>query len=250
MTVAVALVDPPREGLTLPSLVERTALSPADAAALGEATLEDFFRTMAETNVDLLVNYPAAEDLPEGHREGDPEAEIREVAAGVLDDEALEKVRFEVQVGSSRAARLGNAITHLLEEEGETSAGLIDHRVPLLERSVVDEAAIKLRRSQTVLGPGADGEVYFAGFRDPIDFTDVFAGSTIETMVERANDREHKVDFVRRREILTHPRDLRTVVSLLRARRAAGRRVPEHTMRVVDDLGLRVADGELLVDNR
>ncbi|MFB6082455.1 MAG: DUF2064 domain-containing protein [Halanaeroarchaeum sp.] len=248
MTVAVALVDPPREGLVCDDLVEQTPLSAADGAVLYDAMLADFFATMAETNVDLLVNYPAADDLPEGFREGDPEAEIRDVAASVLDDEDLEQVRFEVQVGSNRAARIGNAITHLLRDEGATSAALLDHRTPLLERSVVDEAAINLRRSETVVGPAADGQVYFAGFREPIDFADVFCGSPIENVVERSIDEGHTVDFVRRREVVTHPRDLRTVVSLLRARRAADSRVPSNTMRVVDDLGLRVADGDLFVD--
>ncbi|MFB6071091.1 MAG: DUF2064 domain-containing protein [Halanaeroarchaeum sp.] len=253
MTVAVALVNPPREGLAASELVETTDLSPDEGVALAEAVLADFFEIMAETNVDLLINYPAAEDLPVGHRTGDPEGEIRAVASGVLDDDSLESVRFEVQVGSSRAARAGNAITHLLRDEEETSAALIDHRVPLLERSVVDEAAIKLRRSETVIGPAADGEFFFAGFRDPIDFTDLFADVPIRTVVDRSIAEGHAVDFVRRREVLTHPRDLRTVVSLLRSRRAANRRVPDHTMRAVDELGLRVVDGELGIgegDNR
>lgn len=247
MTVAVALVDPPREGLVCADLVEQTALTPADGVTLYEGMLADFFATMAETNVDLLVNYPTPDLLPDDVVDGDAQAEIDAVAARVLDDEARADVRYEVQVGSSPAARIGNAITHLLREEEQTSAAFIDHRVPLLERSVVDESAIKLRRSETVVGPAADGTVYLAGFREPIDFTDFFDGQPIETIVEQTVADGNGADFVRRREIPTNPRDLRTVVSLVRARRAAERWVPPYTTRVVEDLDLRVTDGELTV---
>jgi len=247
VTVAVALVDPPREGLVCADLVERTALSPADGVALYEGMLADFFATMAETNVDLLVNYPTPDLLPDEFAEGDAQAEIEAVAARVLDDEAMADVRYEVQVGSSRAARIGNAITHLLRDENQTSAALIDHRVPLLERSVVDETAIKLRRSETVVGPAADGAVYIAGFKEPIDFTDLFDDQPIESIVERTVADGNGADFVRRREIPTNPRDLRTVVSLVRARRTAERWVPPHTTRVIEDLDLRVTDGALTV---
>lgn len=250
MTVAVALVDPPREGLVGAELAAATALSEADVALLYEATLADFFETMAESNVELLVNYPTVDTLPDGFEGSDPEAEIRAVAESVLDAEVLEEVRFEVQVGSTPAARIGNAVTHLIEEEGETSAAFLDHRVPLLERGVVDEAAIKLRRSETVVGPAADGQVYFAGFKVPIDFTDVFDGSPLNTIVERTVAMGNRADFVRRREVLVHPRDLRTVVAIVRARHDADRLIPEHTMRVIDELDLHVADGELVIGNR
>lgn len=248
MTVAVALVDPPRKGLVFSDLVSSTALAPADAAELYEAVLADFFAMTAESNVDVLVNYPTPEMLP-GDSTGSPEAEIRTVAANALGGSDLTDLRFEVQVGSTRSARIGNAITHLLRDEEETSAAFVDHRAPLLERSLLDQAAIKLRRSETVVGPAPDGDVYFAGFKAPIDFADVLADGPLETIVSRSVDAGASVDFVESREILAEPRDLRSVVAGLRARRTAGKRVPTHTMATIDELGIRVSGGELVVEN-
>lgn len=247
MTVAVALVDPPREGVACADIVEATAMSPADGVALYEAMLADFFTVTAEANVDLLVNYPTEDMLPEDG--GNPEAEIREVAAQALDAEDLTEIRYEVQVGSTPSARIGNAITHLLRDEDESSAVFIDHRAPFLDRSVVDQAAINLRRSQTVVGPAADGGIYLAGFKEPIDFTDIFEGVPIENVVSRSVDDDLAVDFVRRREVVATPRDLKTVVSLLRARQMADKRVSTYTSAAVDELGLRVRDGDLVVED-
>lgn len=248
MTVVVALVDPPREGVALANVVEETALSPADGVTLYEGMLADFFAVTAEANVDVLVNYPTEDVLPDG-QEGSPEAEIRSVAARALDAEDLTDVRYEVQVGSTPSARIGNAITHLLRDEDETSAVFVDHRVPFLDRSVIDQAAIDLRRSETVVGPAADGSVFLAGFKEPIDFADIFEGVPIENVVSRTVEEGYTVDFVRRREVVATPRDLKTVVSLLRARQMADKRVSTHTTAAVDELGLRVEDGDLTVSN-
>ncbi|MFB6094805.1 MAG: DUF2064 domain-containing protein [Halanaeroarchaeum sp.] len=246
MTVAVALVDPPREGLVLPEIAAETALSPGDARDLYEAMLADFFDVAADANVDVLVNYPTPDRLPDG--DGDPAAEIRSVAASVLDREDLSDLRFEVQVGSSPSARIGNAITHLLRDEEETSAALIDHRAPLLDRSVIDQAAISLRRSEVVLGPSGAGGVHLAGFTEPIDFTDVLEDVPLETIVDRAREADASVDFVRRRDVATDPRTLGTVVATIRARAAAGASVPPRTTAAIEDLGLALRDGDLVVD--
>ena len=247
MTVAVALVDPPREGVVCSDIVEETPLSPAAGVALYEAMLADFFATTAKTTADVLVNYPAPEMLPGD--DGDPAEEIRAVAERVLEEDDLEHVRFEVQVGSTPSARIGNALTHLLRDEEEHSAAFVDHRAPLLDRSVVDQAAIALRRNDTVVGPATDGGLYLAGFTEPIDFADVLRGSPLENVVSRATAEDHDVDFVRRREVVRTPRDLKTLVSLLRARRMAGRPMAAYTTAQIEEIGLRVEDGELVVSN-
>lgn len=244
MTVAVALVDPPREGQVLQTVVEQTPLTQTDGVTLYEAMLADFFEVITETNADVLVNYPTADQF--SATDVDPEREIRDVAARVLDEATLREVRFEVQVGSSPSAHIGNAITHLLRDEGESSALFVDHRVPLLDRSIVDQAAITLRRNDTVVGPATDGNVYLAGFTELVDFTDVLEEAPLETIVERSNDVGSPVDFVRRRDAVTDARTLGTVVSLLRARRNAETRVPQHTMGAIDELGLRIEDGDVV----
>ncbi|MFB6266139.1 MAG: DUF2064 domain-containing protein [Halodesulfurarchaeum sp.] len=246
MTIVVLVADAPVEGVACRELLEDTSLSPAEGVDLYKAVLKDSFETLAASNADVLVNYPAADDVPEEITQ-QPEAILRSLAASVLDPDTLDDVRFEVQVGSNTSAVVGNAITHLLRDEDRTSATFLRPCVPRLERSIVDEASIKLRRSDVVLGPAADGEVYLAGFREPIDYTDVLEERAIEDIVRAAQAEEYTVDFLRDREVLTTGRDLRTVVSRLRAAHAAGKPVPTHLWEFIESRDVRVLDGEIVV---
>lgn len=242
------MADAPVEGVACRSLVEETPLTAADGVALYRAVLKDVIGTLAEATIDPLVNYPSAEDLPaDADVEKRPEAALRGIAASVVEPERLEDFRFEVQVGSNFSAKAGNAITHLLRDEGQQSAAVLRPCVPRLERSVIDEAAIKLRRNEVVLGGAGDGEVYYAGFSEPIDFEDVFETNAIEEAALRAGEAGLSVDFAREREVLHSARDLRTVVTRLRAGVAAGKQVPEHTWSFIEDRGIRVRDGTLEV---
>jgi hypothetical protein len=249
MTVVAVLVDPPRDGLVLPDLPAETPLSAGQARQLYEAMVSDALLAAAESGGDLLVNYRSDDQLPDEHvPEGaDAEAEVRALVEEVLDEEQLEDARIEVQVGSSRSARVGNTVTHLLETEEVGSVALLEPDAPTFLRKDVDSAAMKLRRSEVVLGPADDGDLYFAGFKAPVDFEDAFAAPALENVNARAADAGHEVDFIAGRRRVRTGSALRTLVSELRARRAAGRLVPAYTTALVEDLGLRVdedADGE------
>lgn len=251
MTQVVLMTDAPVEGVACRDLVDETPLSPADGLALYTALLKDVFETLAESTVDVLVNYPGVDDLP-AHADPDrrPEVALRALAGTVVEPDRLEDFRFEVQVGSDFSAKAGNAITHLLRDENRTSASVLRPCVPRLVRSVVDEAAIKLRRNDVVLGPAGDGDgdVYFAGFVEPIDFEDAFEENALETIASRAGEAGLTVDFAREREVLHSARALRTVVTRLRAALLAGNPVPEHTWSFIEERGLRVEDGELVME--
>lgn len=250
MTVVVLVADAPVEGVACEELVAETPLSESDGVALYRAVLKDVFATLADSTIDPLVNYPGPDDLPaDAAPAEDPEAILRGLAASVVEPDRLSDFRFEVQIGSNFSAKAGNAITHLLEDEERTSASALRPCVPRLVRSVVDEAAIKLRRNDVVLGPAGDGEVYFAGFQDTIDFTDVFEEKALESVAGRAGDQGLTVDFARPREVLDSARSLRTVVTRLRAEMLAGNPVPEHTWAFIEDRGLRVEDGTLVMDD-
>lgn len=239
MTTLAVLADPPRPGLVLPGLAP--PLEPEDAAALYAATLADTFSAVARSGGELLVNYRADDDLPDGFRgEESAEAAVREITEEALGD--LGDVRFEVQVGSSLAARAGNTATHLLREEGVESVAILDGTAPFLTRPVIDAAAMKLRHSEVVLSPARGGYLAYLGLTTPIDFEGVWAPPELVTVADRARDADLDVDFIERQPVLRAPTDLATVVAEVTARRRADRQVPAATTSIIDRLGLRVVE--------
>ncbi len=242
MTVHALLVDPPRPGLALPGLVDAGPLDDDAAATLAGAMVRDAAVAATESGGDLLVNYPPAAQLPAANRAG-PEAELRELLEGALSDP--DDVRFEVQVGDSFAARAGNAVAHLLREEDADSVAVLDGRAPTLSRTALDSAAMKLRRSEAVVGPAPGGRVAYLGLTEPIDFEGAWTPPELRTVVDRAVDAGHDVDFLPMHPRVDGPGGLASLVALVEARRAAGRLVPRHTAAAIESLGLRVvAEGD------
>lgn len=241
MTTVAVLADPPRAGLVLSALADESPLTRTEAADLYAAMLRDSCRAVESSGGELLVNYRADEDIPEEYS-GDQsaEAEIRATVQPALADP--DDVRFEVQVGSTFAARVGNTVTHLLEQESVNTAAAIEPTAPFIARQVVDNAAMKLRRQEVVLGPAGDGRVYYAGFGEPLDFTDVYAPPAVETLTERAADDGLAVGFLPMQPVLETATDLVTVLTQLRARQRAGQQVPTDTAEFLDEVGLRVVD--------
>jgi len=237
MTTVVVLADPPVEEGELPQLHEGTPLSPADSTALYRAMLTDICETIQHGAGDLLVNYRNPDQVPDGI---DPEASLRELLAEEVPEP--DDVRYEVQVGESYAGRVGNSLTHLLEEENEETVAVVEPTAVFLRREHVGSAAMKLRTSEAVLGPAPDGRLYFAGFSEPIDFEDSYATPAIETMTERGRDAGLAVDFMPMLPLVEESGDLATAVSLIRSRQAADRLIPKRTAALVEELGLTVTD--------
>ena len=247
MTVVVVLADPPRPGLVLPDLADASPLSAADAADLYAAMLRDTVSAVERSGGELLVNYRPDDLLPDEHvTDTASEAELRSLVAGAVAD--VSDVRFEPQVGSTVSARAGNAVAHLLREEGVQSVAVVRGTAPLFTRTVVDSAAMKLRTNESVLGPSTRGRTYFAGYTAPVDFADAFGEAELETLTDRARDAGHEVEFLPMRVAVETGADLRDFVPVLRSRIAAERIVPEHTASFVHDRGVRVRDGGVVVD--
>lgn len=240
MTTIAVLADPPRTGLVATELAATSPLSESEAAQWYEAVLKDILVAVDRSGGDLLVNYRPDDMLPDDHvTETASEAAVRAVAASALDD--LDDVRFEPQVGSSVDARAGNTVTHLLREEEVNSAAVVEPTIPFLTRPLIDNAAMKLRRSGVVLGTSTRGRAYYAGFTQPIDFTDAFADPALETLTARGRDVGEEVDFLPVQPVVETGADLLDALPILNARVGAERAVPVHTATVVDELGLRVA---------
>jgi glycosyltransferase A (GT-A) superfamily protein (DUF2064 family) len=246
MTTVAVFADPPRPGLVLSELVETSPLSSEGAAELYEAMLADICLAVSRSGGELLVNYRSEELLPDEYAGGDPEAELRDLFEGVLD----EAPRMEVQVGSTHAARVGNTISHLLETEDVASAAAISPTTPLLFRTHIDSAAMKLRNNPVVLGPSTRGRVTFAGFTEPIDFEGAYDAPAIETLSWRAGDAGLDTDFLPLLPVVETGSDLVTTVSLIRARRVAGGIVPLHTAEWIEEQGLGVEGEELVRTDR
>ncbi len=225
--LVVVPIDPSRDRTPLPGL--KDVLSPADRRRLYEAAAGDVARSVADSGGDLLVNYREREDGNGGSEEA-----ARDVLAGV----GLAEARFERQVGSTRSARMGNTVTHLLREEGEASVGVLEPTAALLGRTEIDGAAMKIRRNGAVLGPAPDGAVYLAAFGEPIDFTDAYAPPALATIARKAAETESGIGFAPMLPTIETEAGLRSTVAGIEARRAAGRPVPEATAAAIDDLGL------------
>ncbi|SIR87216.1 hypothetical protein [Natronorubrum thiooxidans] len=253
--IVVVPVDPPRDGLVLSSLVEQTPLTADDAVALYEASVSDVCRAVDASGGELLVNYRDKDSLPDQFAHGDPEAELRTLVADALDDletpntdgpHSDERVRFERQVGSSRAARVGNTVTHLLEREDASSVGVLEPTVPLVGRTQIDGAAMSIRRHDVVLGPSSGGQTYLAAFSEPIDFTDADAVPEVTTLATRADEAGLGIGFAPMLPTVATPAGLCSTLATLEARRTAGKPGADATAAVVDDLGLVIgADGSL-----
>jgi len=243
MTTIAVLATPPRPGLVLPKLAETTPLDEQAAADFYEAMLRDTLLAVDRAGGELLVNYLPAEAFDDAyHTEIDPAAEIRTIAADTLAD--LSDVRFEPQVGSTVSARAGNTITHLLETEGVSSAAVVFGTAPLLSRTIVDSAAMKLRTNEVVVGPTTGGRIYYAGFSEPIDFDAVFAGSELQTVANRASDAALDTEFLPMSPRVETNQELLSLLPLLRARFTAERIVPEYTATFVHEHGLDTVDGD------
>lgn len=249
MTVIAVVATPPREGLVLSEVAATSPLSEAEAAELYEAIYRDTLEAVAASGGELLVNYPTDDQLPAAHRtETAPEAELRAIAADTLD--SLSDVRFEKQVGSTLDARVGNTITHLLREEEVRSAAAVRPTSPLLNRSLIDAAAMKIRTNDVVLGPSTKGRCFYAAFSEPIDFDGAYATPELQTLAERGRDADLDVEFVRSLPSVETGDDLIDLIPVVRSRIAAERIVPTHTATLVHEKGLFVReanDGELRI---
>lgn len=242
MTVVAVLTDPPRPGLVFPKLPATSPVSPEDAAVLYEAALRDVCHAIATSGGELLVNYRPDTALSEEYRRG-KETALEELQ-DVLGQEFEGDIRYEPQVGETFAGRAGNTVTHLLREENATSAAVLDPSAAFLTRSVIDNAAMKLRRSPVVVGPAPDGRVYYAGFTDTVEFNDAYASPAVSTLVDRALDAGLEADFLPMHPIVETGTDLARALIHLRARKRAGRVVPETFTNVATDLELTVEAGE------
>jgi len=241
MTTLAVLADPPIEGVVGQRLVETTPLDATDVVSLYEAMLSDVVRAAEAASGQLLINYRPREHL-EISDDVSPKGRLEAVVT-----EAVKKpddVRYEVQVGSSFAARAGNTVRHLLDTEEQGSVHVIEPTVPLVTRQGIDAMSIKLRRSSVVISPGPGGRVGYAGFSEPVDFEGAYDPPAVTSLVEAARAASLDVDFVPSLQPVETGTDLTSVISTVRARALADRLYPTRTYEWAQHQGVYGVEGE------
>lgn len=241
MTTVAVLAEPPIEGVVFPDLVGTTPLSAEACTELYEAMLTDVCRAVEASSGDLLVNYRPREHLGLDDSVS-PKTELESVVSEAVD--APDAVRYEVQVGESFAARAGNTVTHLLEQEEEGSVHVLEPTTPLVSRQAIDSASMKLRRTPVVAAPAQGGRVGYAGFTQPIDFEGAYDAPAVESLVDSAVSADLEADFLPSLQPVETAADLASVVAEIRARERAGRIHPTATASVIEELGVRVVEGD------
>ncbi len=230
MTTIAVLAEPPVEECVPTVLPDREQ---SEQLTLYRAMLADVCDAIQHGEGNLLVNYRQKSAVPDG-------VDSKQSLKTLLNEELTEpdEVRYERQVGETYSGRVGNTLTHLLETEEKPTVAVAKPTAVFLRREHIGTAAMQLRTSEVVLGPAPGGRLTFAAFREPIDFTDAFAPPAVETVTERATGEGLDVSFLAMTPLLAEPEDLPTALSLLRARRQAGRLVPQRTAAVIEDLDI------------
>lgn len=230
--IVVLPVSPPWSECVSP----RFSIEAPDASnaleTLYEAAVADVASVAEASSGQLLVNYRDEETLPETDRSDDPV----EACRALVDDVVGEDVRFERQVGSTPAARLGNTVTHLLEQEEAAAVCVLDPLAPLVRRSDVDGVPMKVRRDSVILGPDGTGDVYLAAFTDPIDFTDACDSPVLSTLADRAREADRPIGFTPTVPRVTTDAGIAATSAAIDARRAANEPIPEATAAALEDL--------------
>jgi 2-phospho-L-lactate guanylyltransferase (CobY/MobA/RfbA family) len=235
MTTVLVLADPPHdEALSGLSGV----LTKAGRRQLARAFLQDVIQAADAAAGDMLVAVRDGEAV--GHDRPAAEEAVRE-AIEPADGVDAAAVRIERQVGSTPSARLGNAVTHLLEEEGADSVVSVWPRAPMLGRADIDGAAMKLRQRSVVVGPASRGRVALAAFRSPVDFTEAMTSPAVLSLTTAARDADLEVDFIGEQTLVDTHADLTSLVAAIRARLLADRLVPPQTTAAISELGLRLS---------
>lgn len=231
MTELAVLADPPHPGV-LGSMADHPGLSATAREQLYVAMLRDVCLAADSSGGTLLVNYRPATAI-EGVE--DSETALR----GHLDD-IVPDARYEVQVGESFAGRVGNTVSHLLEQEDVTSVAVFEPSAALVTRQIIDQAAMKLRLNDMVLGHAEDGRIYFAAFSMPVDFEDAYAAPALSTLVERGLEAGASVGFAPLQPIIETAADLAAAMILIDSRRQAALTVPGNLVAALDELPLEV----------
>ncbi len=242
--IVVVPVEPTESSRHLPELVAGSVVSRGEATELYAAAVTDVVRAVESSGGSLLVNY---RDGSANTSDGDenPETASRElVTEGLSEPDAP---RFERQVGSNTAARIGNTVTHLLEREDARSVSVLEPTAPLIRRTEIDGVAMATRRNDVVLGANGAGGVYLSAFATTIDFAGAYDAPALATLAERAGAAELAIGFAPAVPTIDTEAGLATTIATIDARAAAGKPVPEATARTIDDLGLFTPDGRSLV---
>ena len=215
----VAIVAEAPEGPT-----PLAGLAVDDPAALYRAMLADVLNTCERSGATVLVTV------------GPPESPTAMAAMQeLIAEEALapDAVRVEAQVGADHGERVHNIVEHLLATSDHRSVSVVFPETPLLRRSVIDAAAMRMRSADVVIAPDTTGGVSNLGLTAALPLQSLTRTTPAHAVVELAAAADQTVAFLEMTPRVRTDAALQVTVELLRARAAAGTELPRRTARLL-----------------
>ena len=200
------------------------ALAVDDPAALYRAMLGDVLNTCERSGATVLVAV------------GPPESPVAmEAMEAFVDEEALapDAVRVEAQVGADHGERVHNTVEHLLATSDHRSVSVVYPETPLVRRSVIDAAAMRMRSADVVIAPDTAGGVSNLGLTAALPLRSLTPTTPAYSVVELATEADQTVAFLEMTPRVRTDAALQVTVELLRARAAADAEVPRRTARLL-----------------
>lgn len=239
MTTVAVLVEDSSKRTLLSDLVERNVLSRGETGDLFEAMVRDVIGTVDRSGGEVVVA-ARTDDVDLGGT--DPHGETDESLRHRFGEAVEGELEVEVSGESDRASWIEAVLRSLLDRPGVETAAVVPASVPMLERTHVDGAAMRLRRSSMVLGPDHRGGTFYVGTDGSAAFGGGLDPSVEVSLVREARRRGSEVDFLPVVPTVRGGRDLRWLVGHVEALRAAGRRVPARTAAWIDGVGATMTD--------
>lgn len=247
MTTVAVLVEASNKRTLLSDLVERNVITRGETSDLFEAMIRDVIGTVERSGGEVVVAARTDDEDLEGT---DPHVEIDESLRRRFGEAVEGELDVEVSGESDRAVWIEAVLRSLLNRPGVETAAVVPASVPMLERTHVDGAAMRLRRASMVLGPDHRGGTYYLGVGDVAVLGAGLDPSVEVTLVRGARQQGSEVDFLPVVPTVTDGRDLTWLVGHVEALRTAGRRIPERTAAWIDGVGATVTDeGTLEFEN-
>lgn len=210
-----------------------------DFEASYAASVADVLAEATRSSGEVLVYYRAEAATDDG------ETTVRDR----LESEglAVDRLRFEPQVGSTRGERMLNAVSHLLEREGNDAVGWLEPTAPLIERGILDGAAMALRRHDVIVAPSNGGSVAFVGFSRSVGTEAIDAESLPDdpgtvSIAAVAADAGLSVGFRPFIPRIDHPDGRVSTRAIATAKQLTGHRAPTRTSAVLAEDGDQVDD--------
>ena len=174
MTAIVVALPPRSIAKTTDTIVDETPLSREQTTAILDGVVQDGLRAAHESGGPLSIWID--ESTRTVSEWNDPRGHARNLIEGALPSDAP-MPEIDTESPTEYAA-----IAAAIERTNEASGAVLIPGTPFVQRRHIDEAAMRLRQTDVVLGPATAGTWYLFGHREEVEFSypeDSYLSSTI-----------------------------------------------------------------------